>query len=341
MTPREREPLLLYISATNQVVSTVLVVERAEENKVHGVQRPVYYLSEVLTPTKQRYPHYQKLAYGVFMTARRLRHYFQEHPIVVVNDAPLGHILNNPDATGRVALWGIELSPRDITYEKRGAIKSQVLPDFLVHWMENQLPDKPDMSYLWTMHFDGSKRKDGAGAGVILTSPQGDKLKYILRMQFTASNNEAEYEALLHGMRMAKACGAKRLIIYGDSKLVVNQTMHECDALNDNMIAYRDLYDTLEGDFDGCELRHIGRESNEEADALANIGSTCAPIPPGVFLERICERSIKPKAAEKKTSAATDSGATPPNEPMALDDLELDTGLEGPMSVMMIEQSWT
>ena len=106
-------------------------------------------------------------------------------------------------------------------------------------------------------------------------------------MQFTASNNKAEYEALLHGMRMAKACGAKRLIIYGDSKLVVNQTMHECDALNDNMIAYRDLYNTLEGDFDGCELRHVGRESNEEADALANIGSTCAPLPPGVFFERI------------------------------------------------------
>ena len=77
VTPCEREPLLLYISASNQVVSTVLMVERAEENKVHGVQRPIYYLSEVLTPTKQRYPHYQKLAYSVFMTARRLRHYFQ------------------------------------------------------------------------------------------------------------------------------------------------------------------------------------------------------------------------------------------------------------------------
>ena len=87
--------------------------------------------------------------------------------------------------------------------------------------------------------------------------------------------------------------------------------------------------------------RHIGHESNEEENALANIGSTCAPIPPRVFLERICESSIKPKAAEKKTSTATDSGATPPNEPMTIDDLELDTGLEGPMSVMMIEQSWT
>ena len=90
---------------------------------------------------------------------------------MVVNDAPLGHILNNLDATERVVLWGIEPSPRNITYEKCDAIKSQVLPDFLMHWMENQLPEKPDMSYLWTMHFDGSKRKDGAGVGVILTSP--------------------------------------------------------------------------------------------------------------------------------------------------------------------------
>ncbi len=76
VTPKEREPLLLYIAATHQVVSTVLVVERPEEGKTHGVQRPIYYLSEVLTPTKQRYPHYQKLAYGVFMMARRLSHYF-------------------------------------------------------------------------------------------------------------------------------------------------------------------------------------------------------------------------------------------------------------------------
>ena len=139
VTPKEREPLLLYIAATHQVVSTVLVVERPEEGKTHGVQRPIYYLSEVLTPTKQRYPHYQKLAYGVFMTARRLSCYFQEHQVMVVNEAPLNSILNNPEATGRVALWGIELSPLDIIYEKRNAIKSQVLPDFLVHWMDLRL----------------------------------------------------------------------------------------------------------------------------------------------------------------------------------------------------------
>jgi hypothetical protein len=98
------------------VVSTVLVVKRSEEGKAHGIQRPVYFISEVLSPTKQRYPHYQKLAYSVFTIARKLWQYFAVHPIIVVNKAPLSNILNNPSATGRVSLWGIELSPLDIHF---------------------------------------------------------------------------------------------------------------------------------------------------------------------------------------------------------------------------------
>ncbi|XP_010236701.1 uncharacterized protein LOC104584217 [Brachypodium distachyon] len=82
-------------------------------------------------------------------------------------------------------------------------------------------------------------------------------MRYVFQMHFrNASNNETEYEALLHGMRMAKACGATRLMIYGDSNLVVQQTMKTCDAISDTMIAYRDMYNTLEGNFDGCELAH-------------------------------------------------------------------------------------
>src|SRR3954453_8313328 len=75
VTPKEQEPMLLYIAATTQVVSTVLVVEREETGKIHGIQRPVYYLSEVLTPPKQRYPHRQKLGYAVWRTASKLCHY--------------------------------------------------------------------------------------------------------------------------------------------------------------------------------------------------------------------------------------------------------------------------
>ena len=90
-------------------------------------------------------------------------------------------------------------------------------------------------------------------------------------------------------------------MIYGDSKLVVEQTMKACDALADNMVAYHDLYNMMEGEFEGCELRPIGRESNEEADMLANLGSTKSQIPPGIFLKRIEHISIKPKRTAPKS----------------------------------------
>jgi ribonuclease HI len=306
VAPKEKEPLLLYIAATHQVVSTVLVVERSEEGKAHGVQRPVYFISEVLSPTKQRYPHYQKLAYSVFTTTQKLRQYFAVHPIIVVNEAPLSNVLNNPSGTGRVSLWGIELSPLDITYEKRKVIKSQVLPDFTAEWLELQNIGPPDLSSVWTMYFDGSKRIQGARAGVVLISPQGDKLKYVLRMSFPqASNNEAEYEALLHEMKMAKVCGATQLKIFGDSNLVVQQVMNKCDAISDNMTAYRNLYYYLEGTFEGCEVSHVSRASNKEADNLANIGSQCLPVPQGVFWEEIIERSIKSRKLRLQRNKAS------------------------------------
>jgi hypothetical protein len=131
VAPKEREPLLLYIATTYQVVSTVLIVKQSQEEKAHKIQRLVYFLSEVLSPSKQCYPHYQNLTYSVFTTTQKLRQYFVVHPIIVVNEAPLSNVLNNPEATGRVSLWGIEISRLDITYEKRKAIKSQVLPYFV------------------------------------------------------------------------------------------------------------------------------------------------------------------------------------------------------------------
>jgi hypothetical protein len=161
VTLHEKEPMLLYIAATNQVVSFVLVVGRAEEGKTHGVQRPVYYLSEVLSPTKQRYPHYQKLAYAIYMTGKKLPHY----SIVVVASTPLASILNNPDAMGRVSLWVITLGPWEITYQRQSAIKSQVLTDFIAEWTKAQLPELPDLSNTRTIYVDGSKRVSGTGAG--------------------------------------------------------------------------------------------------------------------------------------------------------------------------------
>jgi hypothetical protein len=80
--------------------------------------------------------------------------------------------------------------------------------------------------------------------------------------------------------------------------------MNRCDAISDNMTTYRNLYYYLEGTFDGCEVSHISRASNEEADNLANIGSQCLPIPPGVFWGEIIDRAIK----NNKTSTTEEQG---------------------------------
>jgi hypothetical protein len=99
--PRKGEQLLLYLAATTQVVSTAIIVERQEDDHAYPVQRPVYFVSGVLSESKARYQPVQKLLYAVLITSRKLRHYFQEYSISVVTDYPLGDILRNQDATGR------------------------------------------------------------------------------------------------------------------------------------------------------------------------------------------------------------------------------------------------
>jgi ribonuclease HI len=330
--------MLLYIAATNQVVSSALVFEHAEDGKEHGVQSPVYYLSEVLSLTKQRYPHYQKLAYAIYMMGKKLSDYFECHSIIVVASTPVSSILNNPDATGRISLWGITLGPWEITYHRQSAIKSQVLPDFIAEWTEAQMPELPDLSNTWTIYVDGSKHILGAGAGVVLISPQGDKMRYILRMRFAnPSNNKAEYEAVLHGMRMAKACGTTRIKIHGNSNIIAQQVMKECDTTCANMIAYRAMYDKLEGNFKGCEVTHIGRESNKEVDDLANIGSKCLPIPPGVFFEEIFELSVKIKPVTIDRALATRSGANHLGNALAA---EKENPSKKTAAVMLVEAVW-
>src|SRR4051812_42276041 len=149
--PKEREKLYLYIAARSSVVSTVLVVEHAEEGKIQSIQRPIYYLSTLLTKPQQRYPHYQKLLLAIIMTSRKVSQYFDEHSITIVSSAPLADILNNPSATGRVTEWNMELSPRDLKFKHPTTIKAQVLPDFLVEWAEVQTLGPPDLSNSSTM----------------------------------------------------------------------------------------------------------------------------------------------------------------------------------------------
>jgi hypothetical protein len=138
--PATGDPLLLYVAAITQVVSTVLVVERAEEGHTLLVQMPVYFISKVLSETKVHYPQIQKLLYAIFLTRRKLRHYFEGHLVTVVSSFPLGEIAQNREASGRIAKWTVELMSETLSYAPRKSIKSQVLVDFLMKWTDTQLP---------------------------------------------------------------------------------------------------------------------------------------------------------------------------------------------------------
>jgi hypothetical protein len=138
--PQDSEPLYLYVAATTQVVSAVIVVERTEEGHALPVQRPMYYISEVLSETKACYPQVQKLLYAVVLARRKLLHYFEAHPVTVVSSFPLGEIIRNPDAASRIAKWSVELMGETLAYAPRKAIKSQVLADFVAEWTDTLLP---------------------------------------------------------------------------------------------------------------------------------------------------------------------------------------------------------
>ncbi|KAK3006034.1 hypothetical protein RJ639_016313 [Escallonia herrerae] len=149
--PITGEDLFIYLSISEVAVSTVLI--REEEGK----QRPVYYISKVLQDVETRYPRIDKVALALVTSARKLRPYFQSHTIVVLTDQPLGKVLQNPDASGRLVNWSVELGEFDIKYQPRTAIKAQALSDFVV---ECTIPEDPQQLILsevsdpWFLYVD-------------------------------------------------------------------------------------------------------------------------------------------------------------------------------------------
>jgi ribonuclease HI len=229
----------------------------------------------------------------VILTRRKLRHYFESHPVTVVSSFPLGEIIQCQEASGRITKWVVELMGETLSFAPRKAIKSQVLADLLAEWIDTQLPTAPIQAELWTMYFDGSLMKTGAGVGLLFVSPLEKHVRYVIRLHFPASNNMAEYKALVNGLRIAVELGVRRLDARGDSQLVIDQVMKNSHCSDQKMEAYYDEVRRLEDKFYGLELNHVAQRYNETADELAKIAWGRTTVPPNVFSRDIYQPSVK------------------------------------------------
>ncbi|XP_021774623.1 uncharacterized protein LOC110738521 [Chenopodium quinoa] len=242
VSPLKDEKLYMYLAISNHSLSSVLLAERDDH------QIPVYFISHILHNAELRYPPIEKFSLALFMALKKLRPYFLARSIVVYTDQQLKKPFITLEASGRMLKWALELSGFDITFEPRKAIKGQALVDFLAKMTRPDL--QPAKDQIWKVFVDGSATTNGCGAGIICQSTEGEKFIYALRFQFQASNNEAEYEVLLAGLRMCKAVEATKIDASSDSQLIVSQVNGDYEAREPTMMKYlqmvKDEADSLE-----------------------------------------------------------------------------------------------
>ena len=193
-------------------------------------------MSKSLNETEVRYLPLEKAILAVVHATRKLPHYFQAYTMVVLTQLPLKSVLRSADYTRRVAKWGTILGAFNIKYMPRTSIKGQVLADLVVEFAE--CPEEVEMGSealverlvgvasiqglpSWELYVDGAANQRGSGVGLLLVSLEKITIEKSLRLNFSVTNNEAEYEALLRGMMMVQKMGGKAVRIFSYSKLVV------------------------------------------------------------------------------------------------------------------------
>ncbi|XP_074377973.1 uncharacterized protein LOC141719490 [Apium graveolens] len=279
--PLDGESLILYLVVSEYSISAVLVREE------DGQPSPVYYVSKRLHDAETRYTSMEKLVYTLILTSRKLRPYFQAHRIEVRTTYPQRQVLHKPKSSGRMLKWAVELGQFDLEYMPRTTIKGQALANFLLEF-DSAVDDKALVvlhpphteEFLkefphpwWILHVDGAVNNGEAGAGIVLVSPEGHHLMSAIHFKFYVTNNDADNEALINGLKIALEIGVRNLIAKSDSELVVNQVNGGFQDRGLQTEVYLRGTRRLIGRFKEVRLECVPREKNSNADALAKMGS--------------------------------------------------------------------
>jgi ribonuclease HI len=261
----------------------------------------VYFASESLSGSKIFYFELEKIAYAVVMVARKLRHNFEGQRIRVITNQPLNDLFANKEASTQINKWGAELSEYIVDFERRSAIKSQVLADFVVDWTSLTHNFGEEIPTPWIVQCDRAWCHKGVGISAIVTSPTGVVIRYAARLIFAkeehSTNNTMEYEAFLLALRKMKALGQQNFIIRTDSKVIQEHIEKDSEAKNPVLMKYLEKVREMERHFKGYTIQHIPRDDNNEVDKLAKAAVRTQEMPPDVFFEIIKEPSIKEESA--------------------------------------------
>jgi ribonuclease HI len=254
----------------------------------------VYCVSEVLSLSKKNYTELEKVLYAVLMASRKLLHYFQAYRIIIPSSQPLKDIMRNREATGRIGKWAAELNEFTIDYVHRYSIQSQALADFIAGWTPGAHEEEINKdAEAWIVFCDGSWGTFDAGAAAVLVAPSKVKTCYAAKLDFSCTNNIAEYEALLLGLRKLRAMGIRRDILKTDSQVISDHIDKNSKARDLKLEKYLATVRRLEASFVGFSVKNIPRGENEHADLLAKSATQGLPLPSEVYFETIKVPSVE------------------------------------------------
>ncbi|KAK8517059.1 hypothetical protein V6N13_092337 [Hibiscus sabdariffa] len=286
--PVPNRPLILYLTVCKNSMGCVL----GQHDESGKKEKAIYYLSKKFTECEARYSPIEKICCALIWTTKRLRQYMLYHTTWLISKLdPLKYLMESTTLSGRMARWQILLSEFDLIYVSQKATKGSTIADFLAsRALEDYEPldfdfpnedlmaimtveESPSGNKHWKMNFDGASNAIGKGIGAVLVSPEDDHYPFASKLDFDCTNNMAEYEACIMGIRAAIEHNIKILKVYGDSMLVIYQLRGEWGTRDATLREYRNLVLDLIKEFYEITFHYLPREDNQMADALATLSS--------------------------------------------------------------------